>query len=218
MKGSRFCCYDSAQSTASLIPMAYGNFTFEQLIETFGLSLRESSGLFEAIPSVESSELLKATLAETMDLAVALSTEKARSELIIMPVMLELRRRFNKKISLFSGVDFTVSPEQGLNGVCDFLISQSEEQLFVRSPVVMLVEAKNENLKTGFPQCIAEMVAAQQFNQSKGNPIKTIYGVVTIGTTWRFLRLKERIVEIDLSEYYIEDVEKILGILCSALA
>ena len=81
--------------------MAYGDFTFEQLIETFDLSLKELSGLFEAIPGVGSSKLLKATLAETMDLAVALSPEKARSDLIIMPVMLELRRRFNKKISLF---------------------------------------------------------------------------------------------------------------------
>ncbi|MEL6900563.1 MAG: hypothetical protein AAFP07_06395 [Cyanobacteria bacterium J06606_4] len=197
--------------------MAYGNFTFEQLIDTFDLSLQESSGLFESVPGIESSELLKATLAETLDLAVALSTEKARSELIIMPVMLELRRRFNRKISLFSGIDFSVSLEQGLNGVCDFLVSCSAEQLFVRSPMIMLVEAKNENLKAGLPQCIAEMVAAQQFNQAKGNPVDTVYGVVTIGTTWRFLRLKGRTVEIDLSEYYIEELEKILGILCSAI-
>ncbi|WP_228024534.1 hypothetical protein [cf. Phormidesmis sp. LEGE 11477] len=81
----------------------------------------------------------------------------------------------------------------------------------------MLVEAKNENLKVGFPQCIAEMVAAQQFNQQKGNPIKIIYGVITIGTLWRFLRLSDHPVEIDSSEYHISDVEKILGILSSAL-
>lgn len=198
--------------------MAYGNFTFEQVIDKFDLKLQETPDLFAAIAAVESSELLKMTLAETVQLAVALSTEKARSELIIMPVMLELRRKFSKAISVFSGVDFTVAPEEGLNGVCDFLISRSAEQLLVRLPVIMLVEAKNENLKTGFPQCIAEMVAAQQFNQQKGNPIDTIYGVVTIGTIWRFLRLKGSTVEIDSSEYYIEDVEKILGILCSALA
>ncbi len=81
----------------------------------------------------------------------------------------------------------------------------------------MLVEAKNENLKVGLPQCIAEMVAAQKFNQQKGNSIEAIYGVVTIGTIWRFLRLKEHTVEIDLSEYYIEDLGKILGILGSAI-
>lgn len=198
--------------------MSYGDFTFDQLIDKFDLSIKESSDLFLAVPSVASSDLLKNTLAETITLAVALSTEKARSELIIAPVMLELRRQFKKEISLFSGVDFTVSPEQGLNGVCDFLVSRSVEQMFVRSPVIMLVEAKNENLKVGFPQCIAEMVAAQQFNQKKGNAIEFIYGVVTIGTTWRFLRLKDHTVEIDLREYYVDDLEKILGILSSAVS
>ena len=198
--------------------MAYGNFTLEQLIEQFDLTFKESPKLFAATPNVEASDLLKETLNEGIDLAVALSTEKARSELIIMPVMLELRRQFKSEISLFSGIDFTVSPELGLNGTCDYLVSRTPEQLLVRSPVIMLVEAKNENLKVGFPQCIAEMVAAQQFNQQKGNSIDTVYGVVTIGTTWRFLRLTDHTVEIDLTEYHIDGLEKILGILCSAIA
>lgn len=197
--------------------MAYGNFTLEQLIEQFDLTFKESSGLFAPIPGIEASDLLKVTLAEGVDLAVALSTEKARSELIIMPVMLELRRKFRTRISLFSGIDFTVSPELGLNGICDYLVSRTPEQLLVKSPVIMLVEARNENLKVGFPQCIAEMIAAQQFNQQKKNPVDVIYGVVTIGTLWRFLRLSSRLVEIDSSEYHISDVEKILGILCSAI-
>jgi hypothetical protein len=76
-----------------------------------------------------------------------------------------------------------------------------------------LVEAKNENLRSGFAQCIAEMVAAQRFNQQEGNEIETIYGAVTIGTLWRFLRLSGQVVEIDLTEYFIKDSGKILGIL-----
>ena len=35
------------------------------------------------------------------------------------------------------------------------------------APVVVVVEAKNENMKQGIIQCIAEMVAAQQFNQQR---------------------------------------------------
>ncbi|MGB3295802.1 MAG: hypothetical protein WBB01_22690 [Phormidesmis sp.] len=105
--------------------MAYGNFTLDQLIEQFDLSFQEVPGLFASVPRVEGSDFLKMTLAEGLDLAVALSTEKARSELITMPVMLELRQQFKTKISLFSGVDFTVSLEQGLNGVCDYLVSRS---------------------------------------------------------------------------------------------
>jgi len=197
--------------------MAYGNFTIDQLIEKFDLSIKESSGLFSKAPVRAGSHHLTETLREQVELAVAIGTEKARSELIIMPVLLDLKRQFKLEISLFSGVDFTVAPEQGLNGVCDFLISLSTEQILVRSPVVMLVEAKNENLKVGFPQCIAEMIAAQQFNQQKGNLVDIIYGVVTIGTLWRFLTLSGRTVEIDSSEYHISDIEKILGILSTAV-
>jgi transketolase C-terminal domain/subunit len=77
----------------------------------------------------------------------------------------------------------------------------------------MLVEAKNENIKNGLGQCVAEMLAAQLFNQREQNPITTIYGVVTTGTNWKFLRLIDRQVEIDLKEYYLSEIEQILGIL-----
>lgn len=199
--------------------MAYGNFTLAQLKKTFGLSFEESSGLFSTLPSIEGSERLAWALSEGIALAVAIGTGKARSEMIIAPVLMELRRLFKGEISLFSGVDFTVSPEQGLNGVCDYLISRSKEQLLIQSPVIMLVEAKNENLKVGLPQCIAEMVAAQQFNLQEENEIEAIYGVVTTGTTWQFLRLKRQHVEIDLKQYPIEEtLAQILGILSSAIA
>lgn len=218
IKGIELSCYDLCKVPNRWCHMAYGNFTIDQLIETFDLSIKESSGLFADASAAVGSAYLTETLRENVELAVAIGTEKARSELIIMPVLLDLKRHFKTQISLFSGIDFTVSPEQGLNGVCDFLISRSVEQILVRSPVIMLVEAKNENLKVGFPQCIAEMVAAQQFNQRKQNQIDVIYGVVTIGTLWRFLRLSDRLVEIDSSEYHISDVGKILGILGSAIA
>jgi hypothetical protein len=157
------------------------------------------------------------TLQETVDLAVAINTEKARSEMIIAPVLLELRRKLKHQISLFSGVDFTVDFSQGLNGICDFIISKNPEQLFIRQPIITIVEAKNENLNSGFGQCIAEAIAAQIFNQQEGNEISVIYGVVTIGTIWRFLKLVGKTVQIDLSEYYIKDINKILGILYHAI-
>ena len=76
---------------------------------------------------------------------------------------------------------------------------------------------KNENLNSEFGQCIAEGIAAQIFNQQEGNKTPVIYGVVTIGTIWRFLKLVGKTVEIDLSEYYIKDINKILGILYHAI-
>ncbi|MBD2194081.1 MULTISPECIES: hypothetical protein [Calothrix] len=198
--------------------MAYSDFKLAEIIDAFGLTIQESSGMFASVQEQECSDLLSTILQENVDLAVAISSEKARSEMIISPILLEIRRKFNYKISFFSGVDFTVDSQRGLNGFCDFILSLSSEQLLVRSPVVVLVESKNENLRSGLAQCIAEMVAAQLFNERHQNPIKTIYGAVTIGTIWQFLKLEGNVVAIDLSEYYIKDIKKILGILYSAIA
>ncbi|MBS9386351.1 MAG: hypothetical protein HEQ24_19885 [Dolichospermum sp. BR01] len=197
--------------------MAYSDFKLSEIIQKFELTLNEVSGLFGDVPEEESSDLLTTILRENVDLAVSINTEKARSEMIISPILLEVRRKLNNEISLFSGVDFNVDNQQGLNGFCDFLISLSKEQLFVRAPVITLVESKNENLKSGLAQCIAEMLAAQLFNEQKQNAIKIIYGAVTIGTIWQFLKLEDKVVSIDLTEYYIKDVKKILGILISAI-
>lgn len=198
--------------------MAYSDFKLNEVIDSFGLIIDDGSGLFANVPEQECSDLLSIILQENVDLAVAISSEKARSELIISPILLEIRRKFNYEISLFSGVDFTVDTQRGLNGFCDFILSLSPEQLLVRSPVIVLVERKNENLRSGLAQCIAEMIAAQVFNEKNGNIIKAIYGAVTIGTIWQFMKLEGNIVSIDLSEYYINDIKKILGILYAAIA
>jgi len=197
--------------------MAYSDFKLKEIVKQFDLILRENIDLFAAISEVESSEILKIMLKENAALAVDINTEKARSEMIIAPILLEVRRQLNYQIGLFSGSEFNVAPERGLNGVCDFLISLSPERLFISAPVITLVEAKKEDIKAGLGQCVAEMLAAQLFNEQEQNEIKTIYGVVTSGTNWRFLKLDDKIVYIDIVEYYLRDAGKILGILLSAI-
>ena len=193
--------------------MSYSEFTLERVVKTFNLTLSEQVNLFVDIPEVECSSFLLQTLEYNVPLALAISTEKARSELIIAPILLELRRQLQDQISLFSGTEFNVAPELGLNGTCDFLISREREILFVRSPVVTLVEAKKENINSGLGQCIAEMIAAQLFNEREGNQIQSIYGVVTSGNIWKFLKLNQQVISIDLVEYYLRDLTKIMGIL-----
>jgi co-chaperonin GroES (HSP10) len=79
------------------------------------------------------------------------------------------------------------------------------------------VEAKNENIKGGLGQCAAAMLAAQLFNEQEGNEIKTIYGAVTTGDIWKFLKLEGTDIFIDLNNYYIKELNKILGILCQGV-
>ena len=195
--------------------MAYSNFTLETVREKFQLEMTEAANIFSNIEPVPPSEALVAELAKKVQLAVAIRTEKARSELIVTNVLVELREQFNRRISLFSGIDFSVDTERGLTGTCDFLISLSPEQFYLEAPVIVLVEAKNADPTLGIGQCVAEMLAAQCFNQQKGNSISCIYGATTTGTEWLFLKLEGQKLYIDMSVYAIERCDKILGILSS---
>lgn len=195
--------------------MSYSQLTLSELKKNFNLTFIEEIGLFHNLSEIQPDNLLQETLIDNVSLAVAIGTEKARSELIVMPVLVALRKHFNKKISLFSGVEFNIEAEKGLTGVCDFIISNSEEQLFIQAPIIALVEAKNDNLKSGLAQCLGEMLAAQIFNLREGNELKTVYGVVTTGTSWQFLSLTSEIVKIDLEEYSLNNLSQILGILAS---
>ena len=197
--------------------MAYSDFTLSSVKKTFDLTLIEQSNLFQQSPLLKSSNLLNDTLQENMPLALGSNTEKARSELLIMPVLLELRRQFFQKISIFSGVNFTVDTHLGLNGNCDFLVTYSEDLLLITTPIITIVEAKKEDLNGGLGQCIAEMLAAQRFNASEGNIIPDIYGTVTSGTVWKFLKLRGDRVFIDLTEYYLKDLDQVLGILAEGI-
>lgn len=196
-----------------MLSMPYSQFTIDVITPTFGFTISESTGIFANVPEVEPSQLLSQILKDYIPLAIAIATEKSRSEFIIAPILFEIKKQLANNISLFSGKEFNVEPEIGLSGFCDFIISSSPEQLFIQAPVVTIVEAKNDNIQSGLGQCMAEMIAAQIFNERQGNPIINIYGVVTTGSIWKFLRLSGRTIEIDLDEYFINNVNKILGVL-----
>ena len=102
--------------------------------------------------------------------------------------------------------------------VAQLLVAEGTEGVAVNAPILMLVEAKNEDMKRGLSQCLAEMVAAQLFNAREGNTSHLVYGVVTTGSNWRFLILQDRTVLIDLSEYFINESGKILAILLHSVA
>jgi hypothetical protein len=195
--------------------MAYSDFTLDDIKKKFQLAINERHDLFSHVSSVEPGDSLTSILRDYIPLALAINTEKARSELMIAPLLVELRRLADNEMSLFSGVEFNVDATQGLNGVCDFIVSNDVEQLYITAPVIMVVEAKNENMKAGLPQCMAAMIAARLFNVRQEQPIEPLYGVVTTGNNWRFLRLEQSTVSLDRAEYYIANPGKILGILSS---
>lgn len=193
--------------------MPYSQFSIEQIKATFGIAFSSKMGLFADIPEIEPSIFLQETLQFNLPLALEINSEKASSELIVAPILVEIKKRLPERMSLFSGREFNVDAARGLSGYCDFLISRSPEQLVIESPVIALVEAKNDNIQSGLGECMAETIAAQIFNERHENDIQTIYGVVTTGSIWKFFKLEGIAVEIDTDEYFINNVAKILGIL-----
>jgi hypothetical protein len=193
--------------------MSYSDFNLKKVKDELQLNFIENEDLFAAISSFNVSELLQTILNYNVPLALAMGTEKARSELIIVNVLLEVKRLLSNQISLFSGINLDIDKEKGLTGFCDFVISKSAEQYYMTVPLITIVEAKSEYIIGGLGQCIAEMYAANLFNQKEGeNIVPVVYGVVTTGTNWKFLKLEQNTVYLDLNEYHISNIGKIIAI------
>lgn len=193
--------------------MPYSKFSLKDVKEQLGIQLVEDQQLFQPPPApVPASDFLQLTLKKHVSLALAVNTEKSRSEWIIAPVLAELREVLPGTISVFSGKNFNVEPERGLDGFCDYLVSRSPEQYYICAPVLVIVEAKNENIVDGLGQCLATMYAAALFNARAQQDIPAVYGAVTTGTVWKFLKLQEQRAWIDMDEYYLNNLEELLGI------
>jgi len=197
--------------------MSYSDFTLKKVKQKLKIKVVEDKDLFSQMKEIKVSDYLSTTLKYNLPLALAVGTEKARSELIIVNVLLEVRKLLKEKISFFSGINLDVDKEKDLNGFCDFIISKSPEQFYLNAPIITIVEAKNENITGGLGQCIAEMFASSLFNDKEGENLPKIYGAVTTGNTWRFLEYQDNTAFIDLIEYHITNVNKIVGILAEMI-
>ena len=192
--------------------MAYNNFTLGSVKQQFGLRLINDP-FCENLSVVEPRSEFLTIFDESLLLARVARSEKAKSELLVSPILVEARRLADKRVQLFSGEEFEVDRERGLNGFCDFLFSKSDNQFTIDAPVLMLVEAKRGEIETGLGQCVAEMVAAQIYNQNLEQTTPIIYGCVTSGTLWQFLKLEGTDVAIDSNSYLVTPVQRIFGIL-----
>jgi hypothetical protein len=191
--------------------MSYSSFSLLQVQRQFDLKVVKGI-FFSDLPTLTAGKGLTDLLSKTAPFAAAQGSEKVRSELIVAPLLFELRELLDRQIGLFSGIDFTIDIESGLNGMCDFLLTRSTNELIIEAPAIVLIEAKKGELNAGWGQCAAEMVAAQKFNQVDGKEVATIYGSVTTGTQWQFLKLTGRDLTIDVTEYALDPIARILGI------
>jgi hypothetical protein len=192
--------------------MAYSDFSLKKVKKVFGLIEKPIDLFHDQLKHIEPSNWLKETFEMSLKLAISSSTEKARSEFIVVPILLEMEKINPEKLTIFSGERLDVDEEKGLKGECDFILSKGPISSTIQAPIFAMVEAKKNDIKEGLGQCIAQMIGAQLFNQEEDNEINTIYGCVTTGEVWQFLKLEDNVIFMDNNRYYISEPDKIIGI------
>ena len=183
---------------------AFSQITQTELETDFGVSI--VGGRF--LPEVEPLTMpawLEHTLAYRRESFATMRTEKSISEALIAPILMAVEEKYRDKITIFSGEPLIT---ENLSGVCDFLITKVPIAIAPRGNYFVLVEAKRQDLFSGISQCVAEMYAAQILN---GNT-ETVYGCVSIGIQWLFIKLEGKIATTDPNIFSISEASKILGV------
>jgi hypothetical protein len=191
--------------------MAYRDFSLPKVKKDFDLE-EKTEPLFPELGILEASPWLRETLAASLPLALASSSEKARSEFIVAPILLEIEKRYPGQLAIFSGERLDVDEASGLKGECDFILSKGPISSTIQAPIFTLVEAKKNDIKEGLGQCVAQMLGAQLFNRQEGNPAAEIYGCVTTGEDWQFLKLAGKAIRVDAARHYLSELPRILWI------
>lgn len=191
--------------------MSYQDFTLEMLRRQYGLK-SQTTTLFENLRPLAASDLLIATLKRNQ--LITLASEKARSESLVFPILIELVANNEGVFTFFSGDKFEVDKANGLTGFCDFLLSNTPKTYAIEAPVFALVEAKKGIVEGALGQCAAEMLAARLYNEQQKHPYPIIYGCATSGMEWLFLKLEGNTIWIDEVRYFLKtELDSILGVL-----
>jgi hypothetical protein len=189
--------------------MSYTDFDIPKVEKELGLKVAIKKIEWNFEPVVASDWLLKSLENGEKN---AFVSEKARSEFIVAPILLAAKEISNDEFQIFSGQTLNVDVNLGLTGECDFILSKTYPTPVLKSPIISLVEAKKNDIELGLGQCIAQMFAARVFNHKSENNFKAIFGCVTTGENWQFLKLEENNVIVDSERFYLSEVENILGV------
>jgi hypothetical protein len=188
--------------------MSYSEFTLEAIEREFGFVTQEGA-LFVDFPSARVPQWLPGWLARGTRLA--LISEKARSEFIVVPILLAAREISGDQVAIYSGQRLDVDQDKGLVGECDFILAVGPSLPPLHAPVMTVVEAKKNDIEVGLGQCVAQMLGARKFNEAAGRATAPIYGCVTTGETWQFLRLEGHVAMLNKDRYYLDNVSGILS-------
>jgi hypothetical protein len=198
--------------------MAFSDFTLESVSRVLGVISRAADLFPDLQPATAPPWLLESIARGAQGIQLSLLSEKSRSEFIVAPLLLAARELSGNRFAIYSGQRLDVNAERGLVGECDFILTASDPVLPLQAPIATVVEAKKNDVEGGLGQCIAQMVAADQFNQDSGRKGVPVFGCVTTGEAWQFARLAGSEALLERRRYYIDTIGLILAAILAIIA
>jgi hypothetical protein len=190
--------------------LTFREMTFEILESQYGIVEGPRDVLFDdGLPDASVSAALLDFLQRARHAVMV--NERARAYRLVAPILSELEELRKGKIMTFPEPPLEAKGVEGLRGNPDFVISGSRTPRLV--PIAAIVEAKKDDTEPGLPQCIAELYASYLVN---GNRPATLYGCVTTGHDWQFVRFdaERKKAHVDTRVYSVAEPGKLLGVLC----
>ncbi len=191
--------------------MPYTDFTLDTIEAKIGLTTQPGN-LFPGLAPVAVPSWLTDSLRRGKEVA-ALVSEKARSEFLVAPILIAARELVTWPVAVFSGQRLDVDSVAGLTGECDFILARTTPVPVLRAPLLVVLEAKKADIEAGLGQCVAQVFAARQFNAARGEPDRPVFGCVTNGEAWQFLRLGPSELTLHTDRLFIDNVGELLAAL-----
>nr|VFJ53628.1 MAG: hypothetical protein BECKFW1821A_GA0114235_104323 [Candidatus Kentron sp. FW]VFJ60970.1 MAG: hypothetical protein BECKFW1821B_GA0114236_106213 [Candidatus Kentron sp. FW] len=143
---------------------------------------------------------------ENMDM---FSSEAARCEMIIFPILREIYKHYYERTSFW--VQKPISFDERLSGTPDYIVSRRSElgKTMLEYPLLIVAEAKKNDFEQGWAQCLAELIAARNLNRSD----KAVYGLVTDGKLWEFGKLEIDIFTRDTDSFMVTELPRLFACL-----
>lgn len=189
--------------------MAFNQFkTLGDVLSEFGI-VYSKQDVCKIDSDAPLSQVLREQIAFALEVDIYKTSEYARCESLIFPILQEAWKPHKKTIRLWSHVP--IAAEEPLTGTPDYLIAQASPlgNIVLGKPILAAVEAKRENFDEGWAQCTAEMLAAQRLNHDAD----CIWGIVTNGESWEFGTLIGNHLVVNTFPFSIVDLDKLFGAL-----
>ncbi|NEO73530.1 hypothetical protein [Moorena sp. SIO3H5] len=142
------------------------------------------------------------------------SSEAARCENVIYPILREACKKFVDQYSIWSHK--SISADSILTGTPDYIFGKRSElgKNVIEYPLILIVEAKQNDFMKGWGQCLSELVAAQKLNKTES---LVVYGIVTDAELWQFGKLDGKHFTKNYSRVTINDLSEVFGSVCSVV-